>query len=463
MATMITSECINCGACEPECPNTAIYQGGVEWEHNGAKHPALSAEIFYIVPEKCTECVGFFDHEACAAVCPVDCCVPNPDIPETESVLIERAKALHPGESFPDDFPSRFKGEGAAQPAAAASAPVAPASTPAAAPVGSPAPAVPAAPAAAAVGGRVERPLSAPRPQLKLVSAPARTTPYTGEIGGTFEDAILELGGPRSTASAPIKWVAALTMPLLGALPDGVKRRLESAIGDKRFFSASGATGLNALHNFLIYPIIFIVLGAVVFGRDIFSEQLRGLIFLGIFLASLEAMWRMKEGLSGAPVEEITYRSSFYGLPLAPLGSILVRLAGGGGQREVGTVAIDGFHSPEFEEKLERERRYGEVFRVEERSNGYLVELELPRRVPPSAQKLSQGIPDEMPDYQLDLGVESGFFVVHGKLVDPNLRKVAAVSPAFPPDFTTHIRLSRPVRGFKQRYQGKKLEVAILC
>ena len=31
MAIMITDECINCGACEPECPNTAIYEGGVEW------------------------------------------------------------------------------------------------------------------------------------------------------------------------------------------------------------------------------------------------------------------------------------------------------------------------------------------------------------------------------------------------------------------------------------------------
>ena len=28
---MITDECINCGACEPECPNNAIYEGGVEW------------------------------------------------------------------------------------------------------------------------------------------------------------------------------------------------------------------------------------------------------------------------------------------------------------------------------------------------------------------------------------------------------------------------------------------------
>jgi ferredoxin len=109
MATIITSECINCGACEPECPNTAIYQGGVEWEFNGKTHPALSADIFYIVPEKCTECVGFFDHEACAAVCPVDCCVPDPNRPESETVLLARAKELHPDTQFPAEFPSRFR------------------------------------------------------------------------------------------------------------------------------------------------------------------------------------------------------------------------------------------------------------------------------------------------------------------------------------------------------------------
>src|SRR2546422_9885324 len=113
MATVITSECINCGACEPECPNTAIYQGAVEWELNGVKHPAISNDIFYIVPEKCTECVGFFDHEACAAVCPVDCCVPDPKIPETADVLIARAKQLHPEQEFSAEFPSRFRKDGA--------------------------------------------------------------------------------------------------------------------------------------------------------------------------------------------------------------------------------------------------------------------------------------------------------------------------------------------------------------
>lgn len=122
MSTTITSECINCGACEPECPNTAIYAGGVEWELNGQKSPAIAQDIYYIVPSKCTECVGFHDHEACAAVCPVDCCVPDPANPETQGVLLARARTLHPELSIPDDAPSRFLKEGGAAPAAAPTA-----------------------------------------------------------------------------------------------------------------------------------------------------------------------------------------------------------------------------------------------------------------------------------------------------------------------------------------------------
>ncbi|MFH0992224.1 MAG: YfhL family 4Fe-4S dicluster ferredoxin [bacterium] len=102
MATMITEECINCGACEPECPNVAIYAGGAGWDLNGAAHDAISADFYYIVPEKCTECVGHFEKEQCAAVCPVDCCVPNPDIVESEEVLLDRAKQLHPDRQFPE-------------------------------------------------------------------------------------------------------------------------------------------------------------------------------------------------------------------------------------------------------------------------------------------------------------------------------------------------------------------------
>src|SRR6266568_1429849 len=167
MATVITSECINCGACEPECPNTAIYQGGVEWQApDGSMHAAISNDIFYIVPEKCTECVGFYDQEACAKVCPVDCCVPDPERPESEALLLERARALHPDKTIPDDSPSRFKKEGAGAPAVpatnghdvAVAAPVAAAAAPAPKPAAAPAAPKP----VAGVRGRVEKPVAKP-------------------------------------------------------------------------------------------------------------------------------------------------------------------------------------------------------------------------------------------------------------------------------------------------------------
>ncbi len=113
MAIIITDECINCGACEPECPNNAIYEAGVEWAYkdgtsvtgmfdfDGKKldadenHAPVSEEVYYIVPDKCTECTGFHEEPQCAAVCPVDCCVPDPDNVETEEHLLAKKDWLH--------------------------------------------------------------------------------------------------------------------------------------------------------------------------------------------------------------------------------------------------------------------------------------------------------------------------------------------------------------------------------
>jgi ferredoxin len=114
MAIIITDECINCGACEPECPNTAIYEGADDWKYadgtdlagnvvlpNGKAANAdedqepISDEIYYIVADKCTECVGFHEEPQCAAVCPVDCCVPDDGNVETEAELLGKQKFMH--------------------------------------------------------------------------------------------------------------------------------------------------------------------------------------------------------------------------------------------------------------------------------------------------------------------------------------------------------------------------------
>ena len=114
MAIIITDECINCGACEPECPNTAIYEAAVNWKYsdgtnlsgevnllNGrvisAELPqrAVNDEVYYIVPDKCSECKGFHVEPQCAAVCPVDCCIPDLNNIESESILLEKQKLMH--------------------------------------------------------------------------------------------------------------------------------------------------------------------------------------------------------------------------------------------------------------------------------------------------------------------------------------------------------------------------------
>jgi ferredoxin len=114
MAIKITEECINCGACEPECPNNAIYEGGAEWRFSdgtsmkgmvsrmdGAQIDADAAQapkamdIYYIVTDKCTECVGFHDEPQCASVCPVDCCVDDPDYRESKEDLSSKKDKMH--------------------------------------------------------------------------------------------------------------------------------------------------------------------------------------------------------------------------------------------------------------------------------------------------------------------------------------------------------------------------------
>tara|TARA_B110000444_G_scaffold37528_1_gene33019 strand:- start:1944 stop:2294 length:351 start_codon:yes stop_codon:yes gene_type:complete len=114
MAIKITDECINCGACEAECPNTAIYEGGIEWTFaEGTQltekivskkglsflvdedQEPNSYELYYIVTDKCTECKGFHEKPQCAAVCPVDCCVLDENHQETEKELLSKKAFLH--------------------------------------------------------------------------------------------------------------------------------------------------------------------------------------------------------------------------------------------------------------------------------------------------------------------------------------------------------------------------------
>lgn len=93
MAVKITEDCIACNACEAECPNIAIYNAGESWSIGGEEKEAISDEFTYIVPDKCTECVGFYDEPQCIPACPTEAIIMDPDHEETKEQL--EAKKQH--------------------------------------------------------------------------------------------------------------------------------------------------------------------------------------------------------------------------------------------------------------------------------------------------------------------------------------------------------------------------------
>ena len=75
MAFIITDDCISCEICIPECPNEAITMG------------KRFCEVDY----------NLYDEPQCAAVCPMECCKPDPAHPETKEQLLAKFERLQAG------------------------------------------------------------------------------------------------------------------------------------------------------------------------------------------------------------------------------------------------------------------------------------------------------------------------------------------------------------------------------
>jgi hypothetical protein len=427
--------------------------------------------------------------------------VTDPQNVETESVLIERARALHKETDFGENFPSRFRKADAEQkgsaPVAAASAqpavvslpaeikaepaaspPVSPATESKAAPTPSPAvspatePKAEPAPKPAAVSPAAEpkaapaaaklppaQPAPKPGAPAKKEAKPKKTFPNELPVG--FEEMSKRYTSRGSLSKGLGKMLVIVSQPLLGALPHETKKRLELAV-QSPLFTAAGSTGLNIVQNAVLYPLICMAVAALLRGPAIlFSQEINGYVLLGILLASVEAVYRFKDGIfSPKPADEMILRAAIYG---APLGLLLRPLL----EKQTGLIRdlpipVDGFYSPGFVEKLERERRYGNVYTLEDRGGAFLLRMEFPRLMPDTSLPFSSQLPSEMPDYDYDLALQNGQFVVKGRCVDEQVRKISSSFGAFPPEFTTVIPLREKVIGFAHRCENKLLEVFLM-
>ena len=444
MATMITEECINCGACEPECPNEAITQ---------------QDDLYVIDPVLCTECVGFHDYEACAAVCPVDCCVTDPNNVEPEGVLIDRARELHQDVDFGEVFESRFRtSEGAPE---AAEAPAAPAAEPVAeaangAAVPAPAPAAPVAapatpPPVAAVAAAAEE-------EPEEEESPREPKTFPGQLPMGFEDLVQRI---QTSESSLLRITVLLLQPLLGALPRTSRDDLAEWTG-RPYFVEGAAVSLNMILNMILYPVVFMVAGIGVEGLGLAFDKGVNLYILAGFVVSLaEVLYRLRHSVFRAvPVEQVAVGAALYGVPMAILlrpvsshrGKLLRRIP----------VPVEGFYDARFVEKVERERRYGHAYTLEDLGKAYHLRLEFPTQVPRLGIAIGSKLPRRMPDYDYDLALKEGQLIVKGRLLDSRVRKISSSIGAFPPEFTTVIPLQDRVYGFAHDLRSKVLDVLLL-
>ncbi len=439
MATMITAECINCGACEPECPNNAISQGD---------------PVYVIAPELCTECVGFHDYEACAAVCPVDVCVTDPNNIESEDVLVARARALHPEVTIGDNFQSRFR-KGVAATAPAAAAQLCAGSL-------APAPVAAAKPAATPVVAKAPPPV----PSAKPVPAPVKKAPqpkknFANELPLSFDEAMKQFQSGGSTQPGWFRTAVILGQPLIGALPHGIKKRLEVAV-QSSLFTAGGSTAVNIVHNAVLYPLIAAGVGMAAHDPAfIFDKGVNNYLLVGLLLAVLEGVFRLKDGLFKAkPAEEMEFPPAIYGGPLALIADSML-------SKRIGLVRempipVEGFYSKGFVAKRERERRYGNIYTVEDCGGAFLMRMEFPRWLPEIGVKSREQLSDEMPDYDYDLSLQDGQLIVKGKCTDEKVRKISSSVGAFPPEFTSIIPFRERISGFAHQFHDKNLEVLLV-
>lgn len=432
MATMITSECINCGACEPECPNEAISQ---------------QDELYVIDPILCTECVGFHDYEACAAVCPVDCCVTDPNNVEGEDVLITRARELHQDVDFGESFESRFRTEaepsGAAPDAAPSAANAAPA--PAATPV------VLAAPPPILAPALLEDEPEPPSPPLE-------PKVFEGELPLKFQELVERIQGSESPL---VRYLIMALQPILGALPPGQRAELSEWVGRPCFIEPV-ATASNIILNMILYPVVAVAMGVALHGAGLlFHKDINMFLLVGFVVALGETVYRLRDGVFKAtPAEDVRVSAALYG-PL--LAAVVYPILARRGQllRRV-PVPVEGFYETRFVEKLERERRYGNVYTVEDLGKAYHLRLEFPTVVPQLGIAFAPKLPTTMPDYDYDLVLKEGQLIVKGRVVDSRVRKISSSIGAFPADFTTVIPLQERVFGFVHCFGNKVLDVLLV-
>lgn len=116
------------------------------------------------------------------------------------------------------------------------------------------------------------------------------------------------------------------------------------------------------------------------------------------------------------------------------------------------------------EDKLERDRRYGRDYTVEEESGYIRITFRFPTRVPAVRDRFRYGLPEEMPIYRHHVQLNGNELLVAGWLTDPKVRALTHTASSFPGQFMTTLDFDKKLEftSVRSRYDAhSELEVLL--
>ncbi len=106
------------------------------------------------------------------------------------------------------------------------------------------------------------------------------------------------------------------------------------------------------------------------------------------------------------------------------------------------------------ENKLERDRRYGRDYTVEEAKGYYRVELNFPTVVPAVRDRFRYGLSEVMPEYGAHAYMNGQTLSVTGWVKEPKMRALTHTSSSFPGQFTTSWDFEGDFVGMEHRFDA---------
>lgn len=111
---------------------------------------------------------------------------------------------------------------------------------------------------------------------------------------------------------------------------------------------------------------------------------------------------------------------------------------------------------------VERDRRYGRDYTVEEEEDFVRVTVQFPTKVPAVRDRFRYGLTSVMPIYGNHVVQDGNVFQIYGWVKDPKIRALCHTTNSFPGQFLTTIELKRTTFGHRFRFDGhQKLEILV--